>query len=119
MVLWQLPVLNVAWPEREFLVGSDSVSYLKGTVSREKFAKLDSGLCGDQCFIFLRCPFNLLRIIKDGAHRSQKEFMLDQRSGVNFASDTGIPVPQQRLLQPAFAVRKMTYRTSESKTFGS
>ena len=33
--------------------------------------------------------------------------MLDQRSGVNFASDTGIP--QQRLLQPDFTVRKMIY----------
>ena len=39
-------------------------------------------------FIVLRCPFNLLRIFKDGIHRSKTEFMLGPGSGVNVSSDT-------------------------------
>ena len=37
----------------------------------------------DQNFIFVRCLFNLLRIFKDGAHRSKTEYMLGHGSGVN------------------------------------
>ena len=36
--------------------------------------------------------YNLLRIFKDGAHRSKTEFMLVHGSGVNFAYDTDIPL---------------------------
>ena len=42
----------------------------------------------DPNFIVLRCPFNLLRIFKDGVHRSKTEFMLGPGSGVNVSSDT-------------------------------
>ena len=38
-------------------------------------------------FIVLRCPFNLLRMFKDGAHRSKTEFMLGPGSGVKSTSD--------------------------------
>ena len=43
----------------------------------------------DPNFIVLHCPFILLRIFKDGAHRSKTEFTLGPSSGVNFTSDTG------------------------------
>ena len=43
----------------------------------------------DPNFIVLSCPFNLLRIFKDGAHRSKIEFMLGPSSGVDITSDTG------------------------------
>ena len=42
----------------------------------------------DPNFIVLRCSFNLLRIFKDGVHRSKSEFMLGPGSGVNVSSDT-------------------------------
>ena len=42
----------------------------------------------DPNFIVLRCPFNLLRIFKDGVHRSKTEFMLGPGCGVNVSSDT-------------------------------
>ena len=50
-------------------------------------------------------PFNLLNIFTDGAHRSKTELMLGPGSGINFDSDTDLP--QQRLSQPYFTVRKM------------
>ena len=42
----------------------------------------------DPNFIVLRCPFNLLRIFKDGVHRSKTEFMLGPSSDVKLTSDT-------------------------------
>ena len=56
-------------------------------------ARLGTKDVSDQNFIVLRCPFNLLRIFKDGAHRSKTEFMLGPSSGVKLASDTDIPRP--------------------------
>ena len=43
----------------------------------------------DPNFIILRCPFNLLRIFKDGPHRSKTEFKLGPSLDVNLTSDTG------------------------------
>ena len=43
--------------------------------------------------IVLRCTFNLLCIIKNGAHRSKMEFMLGPGSGVKLTSDTDKPRP--------------------------
>ena len=43
----------------------------------------------DPNFIALRCPFNLLRIFKDGAHRSKTEFKLGPSSDVDLTSDSG------------------------------
>ena len=40
-------------------------------------ARLGTKDVSDPNFIVLRCPFNLLRIFKDGVHQSKKEFMLD------------------------------------------
>ena len=42
----------------------------------------------DPYFIVLHCPFNLLRIFKDGVHRSKTEFMLGPSSDVKLTSDT-------------------------------
>ena len=42
----------------------------------------------DPYFIVLHCHFNLLRIFKEGAHRSKTEFMLGPSSDVNLTSDT-------------------------------
>ena len=41
--------------------------------------------------IVLRCPFNLLRIFKDGVQRSKTEFMLGPGPGVKLTSKTDIP----------------------------
>ena len=43
----------------------------------------------DPNFIVLHCPFNFLRIFKDGAHRSKTEFKLGPCSGVNLTCGTG------------------------------
>ena len=53
----------------------------------------------DPNFIVLRCPFNLLRIFKDGAHRSKTEFMLGPGSDVKLTSDTDISRPPSMRLQ--------------------
>ena len=42
----------------------------------------------DPNLIALRCPFNLLRIFKDGVYRSKTEFMLGLGLGVIVSSDT-------------------------------
>ena len=42
----------------------------------------------DPNFIHLHCPFNLLRIYKDFAHRSKTEFTMGPSSGVKSTSDT-------------------------------
>ena len=42
----------------------------------------------DPYFIVLHCPFNLLRIFKDVAHRNKSEFTLGPSSDVNLTSDT-------------------------------
>ena len=44
-------------------------------------------------FIVLRCPFNLLRIFKDGAYRSKTEFMMGPSLGVKLTSDYLAPLP--------------------------
>ena len=51
-------------------------------------ARLGTKDVSDPNFIVLRCPFNLLRIFKDGVHRSKKEFMLGPSSDVKITSDT-------------------------------
>ena len=72
-----------------------NVQFLKGTMSRENFSKLrlwgdrsSAKDMSDRIFTTLRCPYKLLLIIKDGAHRIETEFMLGPGSGVKFASDT-------------------------------
>ena len=55
--------------------------------------RLDTKDVSDLNFIVLCCPFNLLRIFKDGAHRSKKEFILGPSSSVKSTSDTDIPCP--------------------------
>ena len=52
-------------------------------------------MCRILNFMFLRCPFNLLRIFKDGVHQSKTEFLLGPGSGANFVSDTGLFVNLQ------------------------
>ena len=47
----------------------------------------------DPYFIVLRCPFNLLRMFQDDAHRSKPEIMLGPGSGVNLTSDPDKPHP--------------------------
>ena len=42
----------------------------------------------DTNFIVLRCPFNLLRIFKDGVSGRKTEFMLGPSSDVKLFSDT-------------------------------
>ena len=42
----------------------------------------------DPNFIVLHCPFDMLRIFKDGVHPSKTEFMLGPSSGVNVSFDT-------------------------------
>ena len=44
----------------------------------------------DPNLIFIQCPFNFLRIFKDGLYRSKTEFMLGQCSRVNFVADADI-----------------------------
>ena len=56
-------------------------------------ARLGPEDVSDPNFIVLRSPFNLLRIFKDGTHRSKTEFMLGPSSGVKLTSDTDIPRP--------------------------
>ena len=51
-------------------------------------ARLGTKDVSDPNFIVLRCPFNLLRIFKDGVHRSKTEFMLGPSSDVKLTSDT-------------------------------
>ena len=74
-------------------------SSLKDSVTRKvNKLQLQGGRVGtkdvsDPNFIVLRCPFNLLRIFKDGAHQSKTEFMLGPGSGVKLTSDTDIPRP--------------------------
>ena len=51
-------------------------------------ARLGTKDVSDPNFIVLRCPFNLLRIFKDGVHRSKTEFMLGPSSDIKLTSDT-------------------------------
>ena len=51
-------------------------------------ARLGTKDVSDPNFIVLRCPFNLLRIFKDGVHGSKTEFMLGPSSDVKLTSDT-------------------------------
>ena len=39
-------------------------------------------------FYSIHCPFNLLRLFKDGVHRSKTELMLGPSSDVKLTSDT-------------------------------
>ena len=87
---------------RDYVV-KDCADTLKG---REKLTHCDcrGGRVGtkdvlDPNFIVLLCPFNLLHIFKDGAHRSKTEFMLGPGSGVKLTSDTDIPRPPSMRLQ--------------------
>ena len=50
-------------------------------------------MCWISNFIVLHCSFNLLRIFKDGAHRSKTEFKLGPSSDVNLTSGTNKPHP--------------------------
>ena len=69
----------------------------------------------DPNFIALRCPFNLLRIFRDGAHRSKTEFMLGLSSGVKLSSDTILFVKTKIAIHkhPCFA-----FSVFESPRFG-
>ena len=42
----------------------------------------------DPNFIVLRCPFNLIRIFKDGVHGSKTEFMMGPGLGANVSYGT-------------------------------
>ena len=53
--------------------------------------RLDTKDVLDPNFIVLCYPFNLLRIFKDGTHRSKTKFKLGPVSGVKLTSDTHNP----------------------------
>ena len=55
--------------------------------------RLDTKDAWDPNFLVLCCPFNLLRIFKDGAHQSKTEFLLGPGSDVKLFSDTDKPRP--------------------------
>ena len=67
-------------------------------------ARLGTKDVSDPNFIVLRCSFNLLRIFKDGAHRSKTEFILGPGSGVKLTSDTNKPRPPTHEIVAAPAV---------------
>ena len=69
-------------------------AYYRDSVTRKVFklrlwgARLGPKDGSDPNFIVLRCPFNLLRLFKDGVHQSKTEFILGPSSDVKLTSDT-------------------------------
>ena len=58
----------------------------------------------DPNFIVLHCPFNLIRIYKDGAHRSKTVFMLGPSSGVKLTSEPTNLAPNHAIVAPPAVV---------------
>ena len=86
---------TIAWVGGEVCLCRKLISHPNGdSVTRKVFklrlwgARLGTKDVLDPNFIVLHCPFNLLRIFKDGAHRSKTEFMVGPSSDVKLTSDT-------------------------------